>query len=257
MERNANTPHSFNQDEAVAYKKVLMQYFEQAGLNPYDREQWKQGIFQLFGIQFVNMPNLNAQNYVLSCNHISDFDALYLGLMHPGIRIISKIGWASNRDLMDFLELHYNIVGIYRESEIENLDTEAKKAAKEHNYKVTVDAVKYLKNTDEARHLLIFPQGTISDINRNSKERINPGFAKIAHATKSRVINIFAEYPDLRGGTTRIIFGEPYAVTDRNFDCRQPWVDSVIALQNSLDNLRQPIFSEKHLYNNNPNEAFF
>ena len=259
MSLNNNAgPLSFSGSEAVRFlKDNLFGYFEKSGLNPYLTAEWKKGIFQLFGIEIVNPPDLNKNNYLLLSNHISDFDAIILGLIHPNIRIISKIGWAANEELMGFLRLHYDIAGIYRDFEIEKLDETEKKAAKEHNFKINKDSLKYLKTpAEEARHLLIFPQGTISDINKNSKERINPSFARAASITKTSIINIFTEYPGT-DGSTRIICGAPYTAADLNTDYRQIWLDDMLSLQNQLDNVRAPVLSEKHSLNNNPGEPFF
>ena len=256
--KNNTAPLSFSGTEAENLLRNVLRYFEKAGLDPYVTAEWKKGIFKLFGVETINLPDLDGQSYILSSNHISDFDAVILGLLHPNIRIIAKMGWASNKKLMDFLGLHYDIVGIYRDFEIEKLDGVAKEAAKKHNYRVTIEALKYLKDDEEPRHLLIFPQGTISDVNRNSKERVNPGFAKIAFAAKGKVVNIFTEYPDMGGGgSTRVVCGEPYEVKERNFDYRQPWLEGVISLQNKLDNVREPILSDRHLNNNKPGDPFF
>lgn len=254
---NKSNQSSFSGSEAVQFlKSNLFSYFEKTGLNPYVTEEWKKGLFQLLGIQAVNLPDLDKQNYILLSNHISDFDGVILGLLHPKIRIVAKIGWALNKELMDFLKLHYDIVGIYRDFEIARLHGDERKAAEEHNIRINMDAYRYLKNTGEAHHLLIFPQGTISDINKNSEERVNASFARIAAATKTSVINIFTEYP-APGGSTRIVSGNPYIITDRSLDYSRIWLNDVISLQNQLTNVRTPILSEKHSLNNNPNEPFF
>ena len=252
-------PLSFSGSEAVGYlKNNLLPYFEKSGLDPYLTEDWKKGIFQLFGIRITGFPDLDKKNYILLSNHISDFDAIILGLLHPKIKIIAKIDWANNGELMAFLRLHnYDIVGIYRDFEIAGLeDEDKKKSAKGHNIKVNMECCRHLKDTSEAHHLLIFPQGTISDINKNSKERINPSFAKIAAATNASIINIFTEYPGA-GGDTRIAGGEPYIIAGNGPDYRQAWLDDMIKLQNRLDNVRSPVLSEKHSKNNNPSEPFF
>lgn len=254
-ENNKNRgPLSFSAVGAMALKDNLFRYFEKMGLNPLVTEEWKRGIFQLFGIKTINLPNFDADNYILASNHISDFDAVILGLLHPQIRIIAKMEWVSNPDLNEFLRLHYNIVGIYRDSEIEKLDEENKRAAKEHNYKVTIDALKHLKDGDRPRHLLIFPQGTISDINKNSLARINPGFGKIARMTKTRIVNIFLEYPKM-DDITRIVGSSPYVA--EGADHARIWLDGVISLQNQLKNVRTPVLSEKHSLNNSPDEPYF
>jgi len=263
-------PLSFNEAEVlVALKSHLFSYFTESGLNPYNTTDWKKGIFQLFGVQTVNMPDLDKESYILASNHISDFDAIILGLLHPKIRILSKIGWATNEELIGFLKLHYDIVGIYRNHELEALPAPERKAAKEHNFSQLRAINRYLKDTEQPQHLLIFPQGTISDINKNSVERVNPGFAKMAHANKVQVINIFIEYPRL-GDTLRVIFGSPYQVSGRTnsnnvcdhtsvpaVDYRQRWLEDVIGLQHALGDIREPILSEKHMNNNAPGELHF
>ena len=260
-ENNNSNPLSFSGPEAVNHlKSSLMPYFDKANLNPYITKEWKQGIFDLFGVEIINPPDLEKQNYVLLSNHLSDFDGVILGLLHPQIKIIAKIGWTSNKELMEFLELHYHFSGVYRDFEIDKLYGEEKKAALEHNIAINRDSFKHLKikesSENHARHLLIFPQGTISDINKNSKERINPSFARIAAAAKTGIINIFLEYP-AAGGKTRIVCGDPYVIADRGIDYRQIWLDDIISLQNKLDNVRTPVLSAKHSNNNNPNELFF
>jgi len=256
--KNDLQPLSFSGSEAVRHlKDNLLPYFEKSGLNPYVTEDWKKGIFQLFGIQITGFPDLEEKNYVLLSNHISDFDGIILGLLHPKIKIIAKMDWAANGELMAFLRLHkYDIVGIYRDVEIAGLDEAQKKSAKEHNIRVNMECCKHLKDTSGPHHLLIFPQGTISDINKNSKERINPSFAKIASATNAGIINIFTEYPGT-DGKTRIVGGEPYILSGRGTDCRQAWIDDMINLQNQLRDVRSPVLSEKHSQNNNPSEPFF
>jgi hypothetical protein len=251
-----NKQLSFSGAEAVDAKNKLFEYFKYVGLNPLDTAEWKKGIFRLLDIETVNLPNFSENNYILASNHISDFDAVILGLLCPGIRIISKIGWAANEELMGFLRLHYDIIGIYRDCDINALDDGKKKEARKHNYDVTIDALKYLKGAGKGRHLLIFPQGTISDVNNNSKERVNLGFVKMAFAAKVDVVNVFTEYPDI-GGKTRVVCGTPYTVGDRNRDYRQDWLDSVVALQNLLSDVRKPNLSEKHAQNNNPGEPYF
>jgi len=255
MNKDNASPLSFTGPQAVLFKEQLFGYFKQAGLNPNITKEWKQGIFRLFGIQTYNLPDFDSGNFIIASNHISDFDAVILGLLHPKIKIISKMGWASNQELMGFLKQHYDIVGVYRDYEIDALPDSERAAAKRHNYEVTVDSLKYLKN-GTGRHLLIFPQGTISDVNKNSVDRVNLGFIKIASAANASIVNIFTEYPGTEG-STRIVGSAPYAVTNRNHDYRQAWLDDVIALQNSLDSLRPPVFSEKHMNNNNPDEPFF
>jgi hypothetical protein len=250
-------PLSFDGPGAVRFiQDNLCRYMERGGLDPYVTEDWKKGLWQLFGVRLINPPDFDAGNYVLCPNHISDLDALLLGLLHPRVRVVAKTAWAENEALMAFCRLHYDVVGVYRDPELLQMDDGEKVAANKHNCKITMDTLKYLKDTDGARHVLIFPQGTISDINYNSAERVNPGFARVAEASKASVVNVFIEYPGT-GGETRVAFGAPYAVTDRHFDCRQPWLDGVISLQNQLDNVRVPVFSDKHANNNRPGDPFF
>jgi hypothetical protein len=250
-------PFSYTGAEAVeALKEKLFGHMQKLGLNPLKTDEWKKGIFGMFGTTVVSLPDLNERNYIIAANHISDFDAVILGLLHPRIRIIAKAGWAFNDDLMGFLKHHYDIAGIYRDAEIEKMNDAERKAANENNFKVMKDCLKYLRYEGESRHLLIFPQGTISDINKNGRERVNQGFAKLSVTAKAKVINLFTEYPAL-GGITRIIGSAPYEIEDRNRDYRQEWLDGVIGLQNRLGNVRTPVLSEKHSNNNNPGDPFF
>jgi len=61
----------------------------------------------------------------------------------------------------------------------------------------------------------------------------------------------------LLASATRIIFSKPYTISDRSLDYRQTWIDETIGLQNRLDNVREPVLSERHSLNNNPSEPYF
>jgi len=243
LTKNDSQPLSFNGSEAIKTLKELFRGFKKAGINPYITQKWKKGIFRLFGVTATNLPDFNRKNLILLPNHISDFDAVILGLLHPRIRIIAKKEWTDNSELMELLNLHYHIVGVDRSSQNDNIG-------------ILKSSIKYLKDHSQVRHLLIFPQGTISDINKNSTERVNPGFAKLAMASQTDIVTMFTEYPGT-DGPTRIICGDPHPVTDPGLDYRQIWLDEVIALQNSLNNVREPVLSKKHSLNNNPDEPYF
>jgi len=162
----------------------------------------------------------------------------------------------SNPTLSQFLNFHYNIVGIYRNLELIESESQ-RKAATQHNLKIMTDAIRYLRTKQEkAQHLFIFPQGTISDINRNSVERINPGFSKIALVSGAPCVNIFIEYPSTHG-KTRIIFSDPYTINDKNANHGEIWLKSMVAMQNTLKDVRPPVLSEKHANNNKLGDAYF
>ncbi|MCL2375653.1 MAG: hypothetical protein FWC82_03940, partial [Firmicutes bacterium] len=129
-----------NSDTIYLFRDKIFGAFSKKGINVTVTDEWKKGIFDLFSVELVNAPDFSKENYLLLSNHISDFDAVLLGLLYRDIRIIAKMGWISNPELSKFLEHHYNIVGIYRQVELFNEKEQS--TANSHNLKVLTDAMR-------------------------------------------------------------------------------------------------------------------
>ncbi len=235
--------YSFSPDNTAAIFTGFAEILAGMGLSITKSEDLKTGFEKLFNIEYINLPNLNTKSYIIAPNHVSDFDALILGLLHCQIKVMAKKEWVENPQLMQFLSLHYDLVGIDRTSKMSQA-------------RALVSFIKYLA-TPGVHHILTFPQGTISNINNNGVGRIQNGVFTMAARANVPVLPVFIEQPSLETAT-RIVFGGPMPIPAEGEDCRLAWQESIIALQNSLmPPARRPVLSEKHANNNNPGDKYF
>lgn len=236
--------YSFGSANIAQTLQELMQLMGSMGVDIRDRAQLKAAFDKLFQIEYQGLPDLTSRSYILAPNHISDFDALLMGLTGRNIKILSKNDWVENTQLMGFLGLHYNLVGIDRTSKVSQA-------------RALVDLTKHLKNTQGAHHALIFPQGTISDINKNSIERVQAGVFALSAKSGAPVLPVYIEQPKFNT-PTRIVFGQPMPIPGPKEDCRAAWMQAVLALQNGLQPpARSPVLTEKHANNNKPGDPYF
>lgn len=234
---------SFSGEDATNYLGVFLQKLIDLGVDINNKGAFKKGIFELFNIELHNMPDLDAKDYILASNHVSDFDAVILGLLHDNIRILSKKEWVENEKLMSFVLNYYDIIGVNRNSSGDMT-------------KALINLHKYLKNETSPKHVLIFPQGTISDINNNGIDRIYNGIFSLSYMTQRTILPIFLEQPSMTD-KTRIVFGKELLI-DNKEDHRSEWIEELKTLQKTLDPLpRTPKLSYKHLNNNKIGEPFF
>ena len=233
----------FDGDSAVRGIGTLLDVVRDMGLDPMKTADLKEGLFFLFNIETVHMPDLQGGRTILAPNHVSDLDAPILGLLHPRIHIVSKNDWTNNQELRRFLDIHYDLYGFDRAS-IQSLRA------------LIVDAARYFNDSDENRHYLVFSQGTISDINCNSPARVSPIAQKIALRTGVPIIPMFIEQPSI-DHPTRIVFDGPMNPT-RGEDFGALWLERLKALQDGLDPpARRPVLTHRHAHNNKPGDPFF
>ncbi|MBE6138578.1 MAG: 1-acyl-sn-glycerol-3-phosphate acyltransferase [Firmicutes bacterium] len=153
----------------------------------------------LFRTKEYNKPDLSTGKYILCPNHTSDFDGPMFWSAHDNIRIMAKKECFSNPLLGAFLK-KTNVVPVDRQS---------------NPVKAISAAIRYLSQ-DEHSVFLMFPQGTISDINRNKLSRIKPGAFYIAERTNAKIVPVFIEQPRIfRRG--RIVYGNPFTV-EKDYD---------------------------------------
>jgi len=241
--KNSGYTYGFDGETSVEGSLILMEVIKEMGLNPMVTEDLKKGIISLFNIEIINMPDLKNNRFIFTPNHVSDFDAIVLGLLHPKIRIVAKNDWTDNVKLRKFLDMHYNLYRLDRMS-MQSLRI------------LLTDSVDYFNGNDENKHYLIFSQGTISDFNNNSPERISAIAQKISDKTDVPIVNIFVEQVSLYH-TTRIVFDEPVKLSHTN-DFRQIWLEREKDMQKKLiPPARLPNLSYKHANNNKPGDPFF
>jgi len=238
-----NNTYVFDSNTSVAGFGILFEFIKEIGLNPMITAELREGLTRLFNIEVIGMPDLTHNRFIFTPNHVSDLDAVILGLILPNVRIVSKNDWANNVKLRQFLDIHYDLHGLDRSS-LQSLRALLKNAAE------------YFGHSAENKHYLVFSQGTISDFNNNTPDRISNIAAKISARVNVPIVNMFIEQVSLYH-PTRIVFDTPITLTKKD-DFRAIWLERQRALQNSLTPpARRPTLTHKHANNNKPGDEFF
>ena len=234
--------YAFDGESSVRGSVMVTEVIRGMGLDPMNTDEFRKGILAMFNVEVLNMPDLGNSRLIFAPNHVSDFDALVLGVLHPKIRIVSKDDWTNNEKLRIFLDAHYDLYGFDRSSVL-GLRAMMK------------DALGYFESGG-SRHYLIFGQGTISDFNKNSPERISAVAQKISVKADVPVVAVFMEQVSLHQ-PTRIVFDKPMQLSKKD-DFRELWLEREKALQSTLTPpARAPKLSYQHAHNNKPGDPFF
>ena len=201
----------------------------------------------LFNITEYNKPDLSSGKYILCPNHTSNFDGPIFWASHPQIRIMAK------KELFDIPV----VKTILKKVDVVPVDRKA-------NPMEALRSAKHYMQEDEDKVFLMFPQGTVSDINLNKLSRIKPGAFFLSSATKAPIIPVFIEQPRLFR-KTRIVYGENIIIDNKNSQIhekgkysyyRQLWQDEILKLQEEAEHLekrkvRKIKLDKKHINNNN------
>ena len=196
-----------------------------------------------------NKDKLKNKNYILCPNHTSDLDGPVFWSSIENISIMAKKECFQNKIMANFFE-KINVVSVDRE----------KKNGSEMR-----QAIRYLEESKENNRIyMLFPQGTISDINKNTIKRIKPGAFYIADAAKVPIVPVFIEQPRVFK-KSRIVYGNEIEVNIRDeknkidkeklLNIRNLWKEEVLRLQQeAIDREKRPIrkikLKEKHRNNN-------
>jgi hypothetical protein len=215
----------------------------------------KKFLLKAYNFKTYNLPeDFTTTSYIIAANHLTDADAplimsYYYELMqqyteeYPELFVFAKEncfnGVSIPKELIPILELE-TIFAVDRNSISGSV--EAIRAAK-----------KWFAENKKPRHFLIFAQGTIYDINRDSAEDIEKGAFWLAQLLGIDVLPAFIEQA-VEGAENRLVFGEPISVSkdSRKFDYhKQLWLERVIEAQNKLEMLtgspaREAVLDEEH-----------
>ena len=178
----------------------------------------------LFRVKEYNKKNLSDKSYILAPNHTSDLDGPIIWSNNENLRIMAKKECFENKLLGNFLT-KVDVVKVDRDK---------------HNGTEIREAIKYL-NSENNNIFMLFPQGTISDINKNAISRIKPGAFYISAITNVPIIPVFIEQPRIFK-KSRVIYGEEMYVNDiydnngkidkeKIKEYRKKWQDEIFKLE--------------------------
>ena len=129
-------------------------------------------------------------------NHVSDADGPVMWVHNDNIRILAKKECFEHKLFAWFLN-KLNVVKIDRDR---------------HSGAELLSAINYFSD-GENKIFMLFPQGTISDINKNKLTRIKPGAFYVAAKTKVPIIPVFIEQPR-PFKKTRVVYGDEIHLDD-------------------------------------------
>lgn len=201
----------------------------------------------LYRVKEYNKPNLTDGSYILCPNHVSDADGPVIWSHNNNIRILAKKECFKHKWMALFLNF-VDVVKIDRDR---------------HNGVELMEAIDYFKD-GKNKLFMLFPQGTISDLNKNKLSRIKSGAFFISAKTNVPIIPIFLEQPRFFR-KTRVVYGEPMymegAVVNGKVDkkvlekYRLQWQQEVFKLQDMATKfedrpIRKLKLKPKHQNNN-------
>ena len=177
----------------------------------------------LYRVKEYNKPNLSDGSYILCPNHVSDADGPVMWTHNENIRILAKKECFKHKWMATFLNF-VDVVKIDRDK---------------HNGVELLEAIDYFKD-GKNKLFMLFPQGTISDLNKNKLSRIKSGAFFISAKANVPIIPVFLEQPRLFR-KTRVVYGRPMymegALVDGKVDkkvlekYRAQWQQEVFKLQ--------------------------
>lgn len=201
----------------------------------------KEMLLKTYNFKAYNLPqNFTSTSYIIASNHLTDSDAplimsFYYELMrpilqrYPALFIFAKEncfnGVSIPKALTPMLELE-KVFAVDRTSVGGSMA--AMKAAKQ-----------WFEEGEGPKHFLIFSQGTIYDINKDTVEDIESGAFWLARILGIPVLPAFIEQA-VEGEQNRLVFAEPITVPAHCRDFtphKQLWIERVIAAQNDLERL--------------------
>jgi len=170
----------------------------------------------VFHITEYDKENLEPNtSYILCPNHISESDGPIMWSTLKEIRIMAK-------KVLFVPPFGY----ILKSLDIVPVDRS------QHFGEEIRGAVKFMNGSTTPKYYLLFPQGTISDINKNTINRVKPGAFMIALMTKTPFVPIFIEQPHFMK-KSRIIYGKPISI--------EPYLakDDTIVDYDQIDKMRK------------------
>lgn len=202
----------------------------------------------LFNIKEYNKPHLEGETYLLCPNHTSEFDGPIYWASDGNMRIMAKKELFQIPLVASFLKW----VGVVP------VDRQAGGTA------AITEFIELIQNSHNGEVFMMFAQGTISDINKNTLGRIKPGAFFIASKAGVRIVPVYEEQPRIFR-KSRYVYGEPYYCNvlnekgkrDKQLEEieRLKWMQEILRLQQvaiELENrpIRKLKLNKKHSNNN-------
>jgi len=217
--------------------------------------QEKRTLLEAYHFRAYHLPDdFTTTSYVIAANHLTDSDAplimsYYYELMHPCTDTYPELFVFAKENCFNGVSIPKELVPILEMEKVFAVDRKSLSGSLE----AIRAAKKWFAKDDNTKHFLIFSQGTIYDINKDSIDDIEKGAFWLAQLLGIPVLPAFIEQA-VEGAENRLVFGPPIDIPKdcRNFDeHKQLWLERVIDAQNKLVTLtgipaRDVMLDEQH-----------
>ncbi len=201
----------------------------------------KRMLIETYQFKAFNVPeDFTRTSYIIATNHLTDSDAplimgFYYDIMHTVTEAYPQLFVFAKENCFNGVSIPKELTPIMELEMVVPVDR--------NTYGGSMTAMRtasrWYGDGSIPRHFLIFSQGTIFDINKDTIEDIEPGAFWLARMLGIPVLPAFIEQA-VEGEENRMIFAEPVTVPKgtRNYDeHKQLWLDRVIEAQNRLESL--------------------
>ena len=201
----------------------------------------KKALLKLYNFKAYNIPDdFTVSSSIIAMNHLTDSDAplimsFYYEQMHTVKREYPALFVFAKENCFNGVSIPKGLNPILEQEKVVEVDRNRANGSLE----AIKTAKKWFSEGEKPKHFLIFPQGTIYDINKEKAADIEKGAFWLAGLLGAPVLPAFIEQA-VEGAENRLIFGEPITVpkADRDYDVyKQIWLDRVIGAQNALKTL--------------------
>lgn len=201
----------------------------------------KRMLLQLYRLQAFQVPeDFTTAPYIIATNHLTDSDAPLLisfnfKMMEPVLETYPELFVFAKENCFNGVSIPTELMPMLNMEKVVAVDRNSASGS----MAAMKEAKKWFKQGEEAKHFLIFSQGTIYDINKDKAEDIEPGAFWLSRMLGIPVLPAFLEQA-VEGQDTRLVFAEPISVPKNCRDFipyQQLWIDRVIGAQNQLETL--------------------
>ncbi|QHQ59801.1 hypothetical protein Ana3638_02430 [Anaerocolumna sedimenticola] len=215
----------------------------------------KKLLLRAYNFQAYHIPeDFTAASYIIATNHLTDSDAplimsYYYEIMHPSKDTYPELFVFAKEDCFNGVSIPKELKPILEFEKVFAVDRKSTGGS----FAAIKTAENWFAKSDKPKHFLIFPQGTIYDINKDRAEDIERGAFWLAKLLGIPVLPAFIEQA-VEGAGNRLVFGKPIYIPEdcRDFDPHKKiWLERVIEAQNELGTLtgipaREAVLDEEH-----------
>jgi 1-acyl-sn-glycerol-3-phosphate acyltransferase len=215
----------------------------------------KNMLLKAYNFRAYNIPeDFTAASSIIAANHLTDSDAplimsYYYELMHPVKAAYPELFVFAKEDCFNGVSIPKELIPILEFEKVFAVDRKSSGGS----MAAIKAAVKWFAEGERPKHFLIFPQGTIYDINNDSAEDIERGAFWLARLLGIPVLPAFIEQA-VEGAENRFVFGKPIFIPKdcQNFDnYKQLWLERVMEAQKELETLtgipaREAVLDKEH-----------